>query len=245
MRKLTILITAGPTHEYLDDVRYLANPSSGRMGIEVARAAQARGHRVRLVAGPLAVPPPAGIPRVDVVSALDMRRAVLRAFPAADAVVMTAAVGDWRPVRRTAGKMKRGRSSSTSSGRGGLVLRLVENPDILAELGRRRRPGQVLVGFALESRDPLHHARRKLARKRVDLIVLNSPESFGRDRARFRLVSATAATDLGPIRKKALAERLVRWIEDASRSGWPGGTRQTAGGRSREAGAGGRRRGVS
>ena len=206
MRKLTILITAGPTHEYLDDVRYLANPSSGRMGIEVARAAQARGHRVRLVAGPLAVPPPAGIPRVDVVSALDMRRAVLRAFPAADAVVMTAAVGDWRPVRRIPGKIKRGPSR--------LVLRLVENPDILAELGRRRRPGQVLVGFALESRDPLRHARRKLARKRVDLIVLNSPESFGRDRARFRLVSAQGVRPLGPISKRKLAGLLVRFLEE-------------------------------
>jgi phosphopantothenoylcysteine decarboxylase/phosphopantothenate--cysteine ligase len=176
---MNILVTAGPTHEYWDAVRFLGNASSGRMGIAIAEAAARRGHRATLVLGPASVSPPSRVRVVRVVSALQMQAAVRRAFPAADAVVMAAAVADYRPAARIRGKMRR-------TGRR-LRLDLVPNPDILAGLGRRKG-GRILVGFALQPGPGLREAREKMRRKNLDWCVLDHPGAIGRDRATTTLI---------------------------------------------------------
>ncbi|MDQ7779879.1 MAG: phosphopantothenoylcysteine decarboxylase, partial [Planctomycetota bacterium] len=141
---MRVLVTAGPTHEYIDDVRFISNPSSGQMGYAVAAAAVRRGHDVVLISGPSMLRPPRAMRVVGVVSAREMLKATLEHFGQCDCLIMTAAVGDYRPESRVFGKIKK-------EARDTLVLRLVRNPDILAECGRRRKRGQVLIGFALES----------------------------------------------------------------------------------------------
>jgi len=170
---MRILVTAGPTREYLDDVRYLSNPSSGKMGFACARAARRAGHRVTLVTGPAGLPDPPGCRTVRVTDAREMHRAVLEAWPRVDAVIMTAAVGDYRPARRFRGKLRKGA--------GGLSIRLVRTPDILKALGARKGR-RVLAGFALQVQDAEREALRKYEEKNLDLVVLNSPRSFGADR---------------------------------------------------------------
>ncbi len=160
-----VLVTAGPTREALDPVRYISNRSSGKMGLAVAVAARNRGAQVTLVAGPIALPCPAGVDMVAVITAEQMRHAVLAHLDAADVVVMAAAVADYRPGAPGAEKIKK-------AGRGRLVVELEPTPDILAELGARRGP-QLLVGFAAETGDPAAAARRKLTEKNLDLVVAN------------------------------------------------------------------------
>ena len=214
------LITAGPTREYLDDVRYLSNASSGRMGYALARAAEKEGHPVHLVTGPLELPPPKGARVTSVVSALEMERAVRTAAREADIVIMAAAVADFRPAFRVEGKIKRpGRG-----GRGGrMTLELVENPDILAGLGRRRsRKGQLLVGFALEKERILEHGREKLLAKKADLLAVNRVEVIGKDRTRLWILDRWGREEEWPeLTKAAAARRLVRlclerWEEGGS-----------------------------
>lgn len=170
---MRILVTAGPTREFLDDVRFLSNPSSGRMGFACAKAAARAGHQVLLVTGPVELPDPPGVRTVRVVSAHDMHRAALRAWPRMHAAIMTAAVGDYRPARRVAGKIKKSASP--------LTLKLVRTRDILLELGRRKGR-RLLVGFALETADGPRQALLKYERKNLDFIVLNGPASFGAGR---------------------------------------------------------------
>ena len=202
-----ILVTAGPTREYLDEVRFLSNPSSGRMGFACAREARRRGHRVTLVTGPVDIPDPRGVRTVRVISAEEMRRAVLDAYPGADAVLMTAAVSDYRPERREAGKIKK-----TGRGR---TLRLAPTRDILAELGRRKG-GRVLVGFALEVQEPVRNALGKLRRKNLDYVVLNSPRAFGGGRVRARVFTAAGPSkEFRGVPKETLARWLIREIESA------------------------------
>ena len=164
------LITAGPTREYLDDVRFLSNASSGAMGYALADAAAKAGHEVALVSGPSNLDPPTGVELVSVVSADEMYRAVVSRFGETDCVVMNAAVCDYRPSQRHRGKLKKAADA--------LVLQLVRTPDILAELGRRKGR-QLLIGFALEAENPLANAREKLESKRLDYIVVNAPETMG------------------------------------------------------------------
>jgi phosphopantothenoylcysteine decarboxylase / phosphopantothenate---cysteine ligase len=162
-----VLVSAGGTREELDPVRFLGNWSSGRQGYALARAAAARGAKVTLVSANVALDDPAGAEVVRVTSALQMRDAVLSAAPEADAVVMAAAVADYRPEARSGEKIKK-------SGTDPEPLRLVQNPDILRELsGHRTRPGQVIVGFAAETGDVLENGRKKLADKGCDLLVVN------------------------------------------------------------------------
>jgi phosphopantothenoylcysteine decarboxylase / phosphopantothenate---cysteine ligase len=160
----TVLVTAGPTHEPVDPVRFLGNRSSGRMGFALAAEAARRGARVILVAGPVALATPPGVVRVDVVTAREMERAVHEHAPQADLVVMTAAVADYRPRDPAATKIKKERGLA--------AIELAENPDILAGL-RRVAPGAVLVGFAAETDDLEKHARAKLERKGADFLVAN------------------------------------------------------------------------
>jgi phosphopantothenoylcysteine decarboxylase / phosphopantothenate---cysteine ligase len=168
-----VVVTAGPTYEDLDDVRYIGNRSSGRMGYAVAAEAVRRGARVVLVSGPSSVAPPAGVELVRVRSAEQMDTAVQRHAPDADIVVMAAAVADYTPERRTPGKI--GKADAP------LELALVRTPDILASLGKARagKTRPILIGFAAESGDPVERGRQKLVRKGADLIVANDISAEG------------------------------------------------------------------
>ncbi len=161
-----VVVSAGGTREYLDPVRFLGNRSSGRQGYALARAAAARGAEVTLVAANVALPDPAGVKVVPVVSAEDLRTAVLAAAADADAVVMAAAVADFRPATRAASKLKKTDADPEP-------VALVRNPDVLAEAVAARPAGQVVVGFAAETDDALANGRAKLARKGCDLLVVN------------------------------------------------------------------------
>ena len=187
-----ILITAGPTREYLDDVRYLSNRSSGRMGIALAEAwasrlpATAAPGSIQLVAGPVEVPLPSD-PRIEstrVTSAAEMFAAATSRFPNCHLFVAAAAVADFTPAERIAGKRKKtgpptDRSDEVEPPSDEWMLRLVPTQDILASLSHQKRPDQTVVGFALEVQNAAVHAREKLIRKRCDWIVRNSPRNFG------------------------------------------------------------------
>lgn len=180
---VNVLITAGPTREYLDDVRYLSNASTGRMGYALAAAAKAAGHRVVLVHGPTSEDPPAVDKALAVTSALEMRDAVAAEFADADVFIACAAVSDFRPRERAAKKIKREAAPS-------MTLDLVANPDIAAEMAGRKRPDQVVICFALETTDGEANARAKLARKGADAIVLNMATAIGADRTEITVFEA-------------------------------------------------------
>ena len=162
---MQLLVTAGPTREPIDPVRYLSNRSSGKMGFAIAAAAAAAGHRVLLVAGPVSLATPVGVERVDVVTAEEMAEAVRRELGEADAAVFCAAVADYRPVRAAEQKIKKGE--------GRMTLELERTTDILGSVRRPWGWGGVLVGFAAETERLLEHARRKLEVKGCDLVVAN------------------------------------------------------------------------
>ncbi len=203
-----VLVSAGGTREALDPVRFLGNRSTGRMGYALAERAAARGARVTLVSAPTALAIPPGVDRVDVTSALEMKAAIDAARDGADAIVMAAAVADYRPSERADDKLKK-------TG-GPLTVTMVRNPDILAELGAwradspRSGAGPVLVGFAVETRDLVAAARGKLERKRVDLVVANEADAaFGRATNRVTLVDATGEEALPELDKARVADRIL------------------------------------
>jgi phosphopantothenoylcysteine decarboxylase/phosphopantothenate--cysteine ligase len=201
---MKVLVTAGPTREPIDDVRYVSNASTGRMGYAIADAAAAEGHDTVLVTGPVMLTPPAGIEVLRVTTALEMEAAVRARFDGVDAVLMTAAVADYRPEARLPGKRKK-----TD---GPWDLRLVPNPDILAGLGREKG-ARVLLGFALEAADGEENARRKLAAKRLDFIVLNAPGTIGADASDFLVLGADGSrTPYISVTKEFLAQRLVSLV---------------------------------
>jgi phosphopantothenoylcysteine decarboxylase/phosphopantothenate--cysteine ligase len=191
-----ILITAGPTREPLDPVRYLSNRSTGIMGLALAREAMRRGHEALLVLGPVPETPPAGVHLVQVETALEMRQAVLDLLPQADAVLCAAAVADYRPVVMSEKKLKRA---------GRKTIELAENPDIAAEVGARRGKKPCVI-FALETDEGEENARKKLVTKNADLCVLNAPAAQGALEAEFTLVRREGPPrPLGRITKTALA----------------------------------------
>ncbi|MBI3563789.1 MAG: hypothetical protein HY079_01175 [Elusimicrobia bacterium] len=181
LRGRRVLITSGPTRERLDPVRFLTNASSGAMGFALAAAARAAGARVTVVSGPTALPAPRGVAVVPVETALEMRRETLKRSRAAALVIGAAAVSDWRFAKTSARKIKRGP--------GAVRLTLVPNPDIIKDAASRRRRGQVFVGFALETHDAVRHARAKLEKKGLDLVVANGTATLASGRARVALVS--------------------------------------------------------
>lgn len=200
----TIVVSAGPTYEDLDPVRFLGNRSTGKMGFAVAARASARGARVVLVAGPVTLTAPPHVERVDVRSALEMRDALVAASASADAVVMTAAVADYRAVEVATEKQKKSAGDTLS-------IELAKNPDILAELGAARtsrRP--VLVGFAVETSDLEGYARRKLRQKRVDFVVANlAADGFGGSDNVACIVDETRAETLTRMSKLDLADVIL------------------------------------
>ena len=200
-----ILITAGPTHEPIDPVRYIANRSSGKQGYALAGALAAMGATVTLISGPVTLPTPTGVRRVDVETARQMADAVEAALPA-DAAIMVAAVADWA-VDQQDRKIKK-------DGSGPPVLVLSENPDILAALARSARRPKLVVGFAAETNDVIAHAQAKLVRKGCDLIVANdvSGDVMGGDRNLVHLVSASGVETLAEGLKEDVAQALAARI---------------------------------
>jgi phosphopantothenoylcysteine decarboxylase/phosphopantothenate--cysteine ligase len=203
-----VLISAGPTFEPIDPVRGLTNRSSGKMGFAIARAAREAGAEVTLVAGPVHLPTPRGVQRIDVQTARDMHDRVLAAAPSHDVFIATAAVADWRPADVSDRKIKKNGKQDAPA------LALTENPDILAAVARLpadasgHRP--YCVGFAAESHDLLRHAREKLERKQIPLIVANlGPETFGRDDNALLLVDADGQREIPRADKLGLARQLV------------------------------------
>ncbi len=203
-----VLVTAGPTFEAIDPVRGITNHSSGKMGFAIARAAAEAGARVTLVAGPVHLATPRGVRRIDVTSAEQMLAAVLPEATLHEIFVATAAVADWRPAQAAGQKIKKDGSGQAPT------LAFVENPDILATVAKLP-PGDrpFCVGFAAESHDIVRHARDKLARKGVPLIVANNgPATFGRDDNALVLVDAAGERELPPGDKLSLARALVAEI---------------------------------
>ncbi len=217
LRNRHILITAGPTHEAIDPVRYIGNRSSGKQGFAIAAALAARGARVTLVAGPVALPTPAGVDRVDVVSAREMAIAVAAALAgpiAADAAIMVAAVADWH-VEPALAKLKKGKGGPPE-------LNLVENPDILATTGHAPNRPRLVIGFAAETDDLIAHAEAKLLKKGADWIIANDVSAndltggvFGADRTHVHLIHHGGREDWGPASKAEVATRLADRIADA------------------------------
>ena len=201
-----VLITAGPTYEAIDPVRGITNLSSGKMGFAIARAAQEAGAQVTLVAGPVHLPTPRHVRRIDVQSAQQMHDAVLPLASAFEVFVSTAAVADWRPASLAPQKIKKDSSGQVPG------FAMTENPDILAAVARLQPP-PFCVGFAAESHDLARHAREKLIRKQVPLVVGNlGPATFGRDDNTLLLVDADGERALATADKLSLARELVREI---------------------------------
>ena len=203
-RRRRIVVTAGPTREHVDPVRYLSNESSGRMGFAIAAAAARAGHTVTLIAGPVGLATPEGVRRVDVVSAREMLAAVRAAFEGADALYMSAAVSDWRPKRKLARKWrKKDGGSDTAS------LELVRNPDILASVARKKGD-RLVVGFALETGDGIRRAKAKMRRKGTDYVVLNDPSALAATRASVTILGVDGSVrELSGRTKEQIAEVLV------------------------------------
>jgi phosphopantothenoylcysteine decarboxylase / phosphopantothenate---cysteine ligase len=210
-----VLVTAGPTLEDIDPVRFVSNRSSGRMGYRLAEAARDRGARVTLVSGPTALPAPHGVQVVAVRSAEEMARAVAERLEAASIVAMAAAVSDYRPAQVSPGKLKKSE--------GGASLELVRTPDILRELGERKG-GRFLLGFAAETEDLRQNARRKLVEKRLELIVANDVGApglgFGSERNAATLLDAAGGeVELPAMGKRELAERIWDRVRELRKPG--------------------------
>jgi phosphopantothenoylcysteine decarboxylase / phosphopantothenate---cysteine ligase len=216
-----ILVTSGPTHEPIDPVRYIANRSSGKQGHAIAAALAALGADVHLVSGPVTIPDPRGVNVTHVESARQMLSAVEAQLPV-DAGIFVAAVADWRVDGEAGQKIKKDGSGKVPA------LHMVENPDILATIGRHDQRPRLVIGFAAETHDVVHHARAKLARKGADLIVandvshdsgINAGGVMGGERNRVRIVSANGVEDWPEMSKSEVAARLARLVADRLRDG--------------------------
>ncbi|MBQ8536437.1 MAG: bifunctional phosphopantothenoylcysteine decarboxylase/phosphopantothenate--cysteine ligase CoaBC [Clostridia bacterium] len=201
-----ILVTAGPTRERLDPVRYMTNDSSGKMGYAIAQAAQQRGAQVTLVTGPVALTPPVGVEVKRIESTCQLYEAVTALAPEQDLVVQAAAPADYRFSRMSDQKIKK-------QGGEELTLTLVENPDIAAAIGKNKKPGQIFVGFAAETENLIENARRKLDKKNLDLVVANDVTQpgagFNVDTNIATLISHEKVVELPLQSKRALADRIL------------------------------------
>jgi len=194
----TVLVTAGPTREALDPVRFISNRSSGKMGYAIAEAASRRGADVTLISGPTTLTPPENVKLVNVESAIQMRDEVISCASQSQIIIMSAAVSDYRPKDFSTQKIKRGENIIT--------IVLEENPDILAELGRDKRDGQILVGFSMETENLIENSRKKLEKKNADFIVANDVSKegagFGTDTNMVTLISSSGQIKELPLMSK-------------------------------------------
>ncbi len=207
---MKLLVTAGPTREFFDPVRFLSNPSTGKMGYAVAQAAKERGHEVILISGPSQLPPPKGTTFIAVETADQMQDKVKEWFDACDAVVMTAAVSDFKPRNRAPQKVKKEGSES-------VFLEFVRTPDILSELGKNKEK-KLLIGFAAESENVLENAQKKLAAKNLDMIIANDISDkdggFGAETNRVHFLYPDGRIEALPkMSKLEIAQRLIKKIE--------------------------------
>ena len=213
---LSILVTAGPTQEKLDPVRFITNRSSGKMGYAIARAAAERGARVTLVSGPVNLPVPLGVERVSILSTQDLYEAVTARCQGADVVIQAAAPADFTPEAVSDQKIKK-------QGDGDLMLSLRQTPDVAARVGELKKPGQVLVGFAAETQDVLENAQKKLKKKNLDMIVANdvtaSGAGFDVDTNVVTFVTGHGAENLPCLPKRRVADELLDRILEIRREG--------------------------
>jgi len=203
-----ILVTAGPTIEPLDPIRYLSNHSTGTMGYEIAKECVKRGHEVCLISGPVQLSLPAGVDIIDVETAREMKVRVMEQLDGADCLIMASAVCDYRPDREEAQKIKKG---------GSLNLKLVRNPDILSEASGKE--GLIKVGFALETENPVQNAMDKLKAKDLDMIIVNTKsgveDPFGQGKKRFVLINAAGAVkEFADIDKGRMASHIIDEVEN-------------------------------
>lgn len=214
LKGFKVLVTAGPTREHLDPVRYISNPSTGRQGLEVARAARARGAEVTLILGPTHLQPPEGVKTVAVTSAEEMYQAVMAEASDADAVIKAAAVSDFRPVECAQQKVKKNGSLEEN-------CRLEATKDILAELGRQK-DRRILIGFAAETESLLDNARQKLKKKNLDMLVANdvgrSDTGFASDTNQVHFINSEGEVENLPLMSKRevadlLCERLAQMLK--------------------------------
>ena len=209
LQGVTVMVTAGPTVERIDPVRYISNDSTGKMGFVLAEALAERGANVKLVCGPTALHPVhPGIERIDVQSAAAMYEAATTLFPQCHAAILCAAVADFTPENTSDTKIKRGADD--------MIIRLKPTQDIAATLGRTKRADQVMVGFALETHDAVEHAKDKLRRKNLDFIVLNSladpGAGFGYDTNKVTLIDADDCVELPLMAKTEVADHIVEQL---------------------------------
>jgi len=207
-----IVVTAGGTQEAIDPVRVIANHSSGKMGFAIAEAARDRGARVTLIGGMTSLRAPRGMENLSAPSAREMRDAVLRAIADADALIMAAAVADFRPAQQSEQKIKKEKTER-------MTLELIRNPDILHDVANREphiadRKSLIVVGFAAETNDLIQNARAKLESKNLDMIIANPvPQSFGSDMDQATLLArGGAVTELPPLLKEELAEKILDFV---------------------------------
>ncbi len=210
LRNAKILVTAGPTREYFDPVRFLSNPSSGKMGYALVEAALKKGAKVTLITGPVSLPPPKGVKLIRVVSAKEMCESTLKEARTTDVIIMAAAVSDFRPKNFSPKKLKK-------SGKK-LTVTFKPTQDILKELGRRKKKGQILVGFAAETNDVIRNAQKKLKKKNLDLIIANQvglkESGFESNKNKITLVSPTKTKKLPLLSKKVVAHQIFQFIEE-------------------------------
>ena len=196
-----VLVTAGPTREAIDPVRYISNRSSGAMGFAVARAAKNRGAKVVLVSGPSCLSTPPGITRVDVTSAAEMAKACSKFYPKSTIVVMAAAVADYAPVKASRAKLKKGAQRIT--------IELTRTTDVLRQMGSKKR-SRFLVGFALETERMEENARKKLKDKKLDMVVANTPAGIDADLSEVTIIGLDGSKEaVGPSPKREVAERIL------------------------------------
>lgn len=206
---MNILVTAGPTREHLDPIRFLSNRSTGKMGFAIAQAAAERGHTVTLIAGPVSLATPPHVTRVDVVSACDMLAAVQQALPQQEALVMSAAVADFRPAHKADAKLKKRDMNP--------FIHLEPNPDILKTISPLKGT-RIFVGFAAETGDPTAEAQRKLASKGLDMIVANDVTvegaGFAVDTNRVTFITANEQPRVLPLQSKLdVGLAIIEWLE--------------------------------
>jgi phosphopantothenoylcysteine decarboxylase/phosphopantothenate--cysteine ligase len=211
---MKFLISAGPTREFIDPVRFLSNRSTGKMGYAIAAAAAGRGHETVLVSGPVSITPPESVRIINIVSALDMLSAIKSELEECDALVMCAAVADWRPKKCSELKLKKRSMSS--------ILELVPNPDILSEI-KQFKGERIFVGFAAETDNLEEEAQGKLSRKGLDLIVANDVTKPGAGFEVETNIATIISADLPPehlplMTKKLLAEKIVSRVETLAES---------------------------
>jgi len=185
---LKVLITAGPTREYLDPVRYISNDSTGTMGLALARSATDLKASVTLIHGPISAPPPISVRHLRVVSGREMFAAVKKCYRSADIIICSAAVADFRPAKFSRQKIKKTYALTHSRT---YALRLIPNPDILAWLGKHKRKNQLLIGFALETNDLVKNAKAKLKSKNCDIIIANMADVIGKKTSTAVIITKT------------------------------------------------------